>query len=65
MEILKIIGLLISFILIMVGVIAIFDARKLTEKWFSFSDKNEASKWLKIGGLIISVVGCIIIFLLK
>ncbi len=62
MEIAKIIGTLLATILIMLGVIAIYDARKITEKWFSFSDKNEGVKWLKIGGFIVSILGIIIIF---
>ena len=62
MEIAKIIGTLLATILIMLGVIAIYDARKITEKWFSFSDKNEGVKWLKIGGFIVSILAIIIIF---
>ena len=49
----------------MLGTISIFDARKLTEKWFSFSDKNEGTKWLKIGGFIVTIIGILIIFLSK
>lgn len=62
MEILKVISALISFIVIMVGVIMIFDARKLTKKWFSFHDQNEGSKWLKIGGFILAIIGILALF---
>lgn len=60
MEILKLIGSIVGFILMMIGVILIYDARKLTEKWFSFGDKNEGSKWLKIGGFLFSIIGILI-----
>ena len=62
MEILKVISALISFIVIMLGVIMIFDARKLTKKWFSFHDQNEGSKWLKIGGFILAIIGILALF---
>ena len=62
MEILKVISALISFIVIIVGVIMIFDARKLTKKWFSFHDQNEGSKWLKIGGFILAIIGILVLY---
>ena len=62
MEILKIISALISFIVTMLGVIMIFDARKLTKKWFSFHDQNEGSKWFKIGGFILAIIGILVLF---
>ena len=62
MEILKVISALISFIVIMIGVIMIFDARKLTKKWFSFHDQNEGSKWLKIGGFVLAIIGILVLF---
>ena len=62
MEILKVISALISFIVIMIGVIMIFDARKLTKKWFSFHDQNEGSKWFKIGGFVLAIIGILVLF---
>lgn len=62
MEILKLISALISFIAIMLGVIMIFDARKLTKKWFSFHDQNEGSKWLKIGGFVLAIIGILVLY---
>ena len=62
MEILKVISALISFIVIMIGIIMIFDARKLTKKWFSFHDQNESSKWLKIGGFVLAVIGILVLY---
>ena len=40
----------------------IFDARKLTKKWFSFHDQNEGSKWLKIGGFILAIIGILVLY---
>lgn len=62
MEILKVISALISFIVIMIGIIMIFDARKLTKKWFSFHDQNEGSKWLKIGGFVLTIIGILVLY---
>lgn len=54
--ILKIIGLLI----VLVGVILIYDARIITKKFFGFGDQNEGTSGLKILGLAISIIGGII-----
>lgn len=53
---------LIGTILAMFGVILIYDARPITKKMFSFGDQNEATLGLKIVGLVISFVGCILIY---
>lgn len=62
MEIFKLISKLIGFIIVMLGVIMIYDARKQTKKWFSFHDQNEGSKWFKIGGFALSIIGILIIY---
>lgn len=62
METIKIIITIIAFILMIIGTIMIFDARKLTKKWFSFYDKNEGSKWLKIGGVILFIIGILVLY---
>ena len=56
--ILKLIGLLI----VLVGVVFIYDARSLSLRWFGFGDQNEATSGLKILGLIFSIIGAIIIY---
>ena len=58
--ILKLIGTLI----IMGGVVLIFDARPITKKVFSFGDQNEGTLGLKITGFLISIIGCLIILFL-
>lgn len=56
--IIKIVGLL----MVLSGVILIYDARILTKKFFGFGDQNEASSGLKILGFIVSILGAIIIY---
>ena len=57
----KILGIL----LVLAGVVLIYDARILTKKFFGFGDQNEGSSGLKIIGFIIAIVGGIIIFVVK
>lgn len=59
-ELIKIIIKLVGILIIAVGVIFIFDARKLAVKRFSFTDKNRGTKTLKIAGFVISIIGGII-----
>ncbi|MBR1654718.1 MAG: hypothetical protein IJ690_07330 [Clostridia bacterium] len=56
-NILKVIGLIIMAI----GVVCVYDARKLTKKFFSTSDTNDATRSLKIVGFIVSVIGSILV----
>ena len=57
----KILGIL----LVLTGVILIYDARIITKTFFGFGDQNEGSSGLKIIGFIIAIVGGIIIFVVK
>lgn len=59
--ILKIIALLI----VLIGVILIYDARIITKRFFGFGDQNEGASGLKMVGFIISIVGGLILFFLK
>ena len=64
MEIINLIGMLIALLFAMLGVICIYDARKLAKKYFSFHDQNEGSKWFKIGGFIMIIVSiCMLYFI--
>lgn len=58
----QIIVKLIGSIMVLIGVILIYDARILTKKFFGFGDQNEASSGLKILGFIVSIFGAIIIY---
>lgn len=61
MENLELIIKLIGYILIALGAILTFDARKITKNRFSFGDRNEGTKVLKAVGFIISIIGVVII----
>lgn len=56
--ILKIIGVLI----ILAGVILVYDSRLITKKFFCFGDQNEATIGMKLIGFIIAIIGAIVIF---
>ena len=59
---LQIVLKLIGIIIVLFGVILIYDARILTKKFFGFGDQNEASNGLKILGFIIAIVGGLILY---
>ena len=65
MEIVKIIITILGYILLAVSAILLFDAREITEKWFSFGDRNDAVKTMKIVGFALFVIGGVIIILAK
>lgn len=48
-------------IIIAIGVTAIFDARRIAEKYFSSSDINKQALLLKAVGFLVSVVSAIIL----
>lgn len=58
----KIIFRLIGVLILLIGVILIYDARIITKKMFGFGDQNEATSGFKILGIIISIIGSIIIY---
>lgn len=63
MEIINIVIKIIGLIIIALGVIMIYDARKLSKKWFSFGDRNDSTRTLKIVGFIIAIIGGLVIIL--
>ena len=48
---------LIAVLMILAGVILIYDARIITKKFFGFGDQNEATSGLKILGFFIVIIG--------
>lgn len=56
---------LIATILVLIGIILIFDARILTKKFFGFGDQNEATNGLKIVGFFIAIIGGVIIYFIQ
>ena len=53
---------LIAVLMLLAGVILIFDARILTKKFFGFGDQNEATNGLKILGFLVFIVGGLILY---
>lgn len=53
---------LIGALILLAGVILIYDARIITKKVFGFGDQNEATDGFKILGVIIAVIGGFIMF---
>ncbi len=44
-------------ILVLIGIILIYDARPITKKFFGFGDQNEGALGLKMFGAIFSAIG--------
>ena len=51
-----------STLLLLLGVILVYDARSISKKEFGFGDQNEASKGLKILGTVLSIIGAVSIY---
>ena len=58
----QIIGNLIGALILLAGIVLIYDARIITKKMFGFGDQNEAATGFKILGVILSFVGILIIY---
>jgi len=53
----------IGLVVVLIGVIIVYDARPITKRIFGFGDQNEATTGLKITGFILSIIGGILIML--
>ena len=58
----QIIWNLIGTLILLAGIVLIYDARIITKKMFGFGDQNEATTGFKILGVILSLVGVLIIY---
>ena len=58
----KIILSLIGTLILLLGVVLVYDARIITKKLFGFGNQNEATSGFKILGAFISVVGAVIVY---
>lgn len=56
---------IILLLIILTGVIFIYDARILTKKFFSFGDQNEGSSGLKFLGFVLVFISGIILFFIS
>ena len=55
---------LLMLLLVLLGVILIYDARIITKKFFSFGDQNEGSFGLKMFGLFLAIIGGFVLYFL-
>lgn len=62
---LQAIGILIGALILLLGIVMIYDARIITKRFFGFGDQNDASSGLKILGFIIAIAGGLIIYFIK
>ena len=53
---------LIGALIVLAGVILIYDARIITKKLFGFGNQNDATSGFKILGTAITMVGALIIY---
>ena len=53
---------LIAVLILLLGVILIYDSRIITKKFFGFGDQNEGTAGLKIIGFIAVIVGGLIFY---
>ena len=58
------IGKIIALMFILIGVVLVYDARLLSDKWFGFGDQNEGAAGLKILGFLFSIIGAIILYVI-
>ena len=58
----QIIWNLVGALILLAGIVLIYDARIITKKMFGFGDQNEATIGFKILGVILSLVGVLIIY---
>ena len=54
---------IIGTVILMCGVILIYDARPIAKKRFSFGDQNDGVKGMKIVGFVLSVIGGLMILI--
>lgn len=53
---------LIGVLILLVGVVLVYDARVITKKMFGFGDQNEATSGFKILGVLVSLLGLAIVY---
>ena len=58
----QIIFKLIGAIIVLAGVILIYDARIITKKMFNFGNQNDATNGFKILGTAVTIIGALIIY---
>ena len=55
---------LLMLLLVLLGIILIYDARIITKKFFSYGDQNEGSLGLKMFGFFLTIIGGFVLYFL-
>lgn len=63
-EMIQVIIKIIALIVILIGVILIYDSRIITKRFFGFGDQNEATSGLKILGFMLVISAGLVIYFL-
>lgn len=53
----------IGLIILAIGIVCVYDAREITQKFFSTSNVNESTRTVKIVGFVMFVIGGVIVLL--
>lgn len=53
---------LIGVLILLFGIVLIYDARVITKKFLDFGDQNEATAGFKILGVFLSILGALVIY---
>lgn len=53
----------IALLIVIAGVVMVYDARIITKKIFGFGDQNQAAWGLKILGFIVALIGGFLIYM--
>lgn len=54
---------LIGVIIIAIGIVCVYDARKLVGRFFSSSDANGATRIFKIVGFMVAIIGSALVII--
>lgn len=61
----NIIGIIFGALIVMAGVVMVYDARSITARVFGFGDQNEATLGMKMIGFVFCMIGALIIYFVK
>lgn len=61
----KMLIMIIAALIMLAGVILIYDARLISKKYFGFGDQNEATGGLKILGFLVLIIGGLIFYFMR
>ncbi len=56
---------LMGTVILLMGVVLVYDARIITKKVFDFGDQNDATSGFKILGALLAIIGGLIFFFCK